>query len=109
MLYGRTSLSVGELGFDTDGFRDNNDVKNKLAIVFAQVAVTPGLSLQAEYRKRSTDQGDLELRFDPDNFISGFRRDLRQDTGRLGLHYQVQPGSDLDCLTDYDRPRRRAS
>jgi TonB dependent receptor/Tetratricopeptide repeat len=95
MLYDRTSVSVGGSAFDTDGFRDNNDVKNRLAGVFAQTAVTPKLSLQAEYRKRVTDQGDLELRFDPRNFSPGFRRDLNQDTGRVGLRYELTSSSDL--------------
>jgi hypothetical protein len=95
MLYSRTSLSVGGTGFTTDGFRDNNDDQTKLADVYAQVAVTPKLNLQTEFRYRDTDQGDLRLRFDPDDFSSDDRRDLDQATGRVGLHYAPTPSSDV--------------
>jgi tetratricopeptide (TPR) repeat protein len=95
MLYDRTSLSVGGSAFDTDGFRANNDDKTKLADAYGQVAVTPKLNLQAEYRYRDTDQGDLRLRFDPEDFSRDDRRDLDQETGRLGLRYAPAPSSDL--------------
>ena len=95
MLHDRTSLSVGGSTFATDGFRDNADDKNKLADVYGQVAVTPKLNLQAEYRYRDTDQGDIQLNFDPDDFIADKRRDVDQQTARLGAHFAPSPGSDV--------------
>ena len=95
MIYGRTSLSVGGSGFTTDGFRANNDDTTKLADAYAQVAVTPNLNLQAEYRYRDTDQGDLDLNFDPDSFAPDNRLDINQNTARLGLRYGVEPQADI--------------
>jgi tetratricopeptide (TPR) repeat protein len=98
MLYDRTSLSVGGSGFTTDGFRDNNDDKTKLADVYGQVAVTPKLNLQVEYRYRDTDQGDLALEFDPldpATFSLVQRRDIDQDTLRFGLRASPVPHSDI--------------
>ena len=94
MLYGRTSLSVGGSGFTTDGFRANNDDKTNLADAYAQVAVTPKLNLQAEYRYRDTDQGDLALVFNPHSFDASLRRNLNEDVGRIGLHYSPTPSID---------------
>ncbi len=93
-LWNRLSFSVGQLYTTTDGFRRNNDVKNKLYDVYTQVAVTPQVNLQAEYRYRDTDQGDLELNFDPDQF-SPIRRDLNQSTGRVGARLSPSPNSDI--------------
>ncbi len=108
MLYGRTSLSVGGSGFTTDGFRNNNDDQNHLADAYAQVAVTPKLNLQAEYRYRNTDQGDLRLNFDPDDYSQDDRRDLDQRTGRIGLHYAPAPSSDILASVFYsDRRDKR--
>jgi tetratricopeptide (TPR) repeat protein len=95
MIYGRTSLSVGGSGLTTDGFRDNNNDQTALADVYAQTAVTPKLNLQAEYRYRDTNQGDLALNFDPDQFSPNASRDVKQQTARLGLRYSPSPSSDL--------------
>ena len=98
MLYGRTSLSVGGLYSDTDGFRDNNDAKSGLANAYGQVAVTPNFNLQAEYRYRNTDQGDLALDFDPldpATFSLVQRRDIDQNTLRIGLHATDRTNSDI--------------
>jgi tetratricopeptide (TPR) repeat protein len=108
MLYDRTSLSAGGSAFDTDGFRDNNDDKTKLADVYGQVAVTPKLNLQTEYRHRDTDQGDLFLNFDPDDFSRDDRRDLDQQTGRVGLRYAPAPSSDLLASVFYSDRKDKA-
>ncbi len=108
MLYDRTSLSVGGSDFTTDGFRANNDDKTGLADAYAQVAVTPKLNLQAEYRYRNTDQGDLLLNFDPDDFSRDNRRNLDQNTGRIGLHYAPAPSSDVLASVFFaDRTEKR--
>jgi tetratricopeptide (TPR) repeat protein len=95
MLYDRTSLSVGGSAFDTDGFRDNNDDKTKLADVYGQLAVTPKINVQAEYRYRDTDQGDLTLEFDPDEFSDADRRDIKQEVLRLGARFAPAVQSDI--------------
>ena len=95
MLYDRTSLSVGGSGFTSDGFRANDNVQSSSADAYAQVAVTPKLNLQTEYRYRDTDQGDLRLDFDPDAFSRDIDIDVTQQTERLGLRYSPSPSSDL--------------
>ncbi len=62
--------------------------------VFVQSAITPKLSLQSEYRRSEREQGDLQLNFDPD-FSRDERREIEQDTARLGVRFSPKPQSDL--------------
>jgi tetratricopeptide (TPR) repeat protein len=106
-LYNRFSFSLGQFQSDTDGFRDNNDIKNDQYNVFAQWAATPGLNIQFELGRRDTNQGDLQLRFDSDAFTQD-SRDLDQDAARLGVRYSPTPGSDILVSTIYtDRKERQ--
>ncbi|MDX6750972.1 TonB-dependent receptor [Geminicoccaceae bacterium 1502E] len=90
---GRATFSLGQYHYETDGFRDNAGVEHDIYNAFGQVLVTPELSLQAEYRRRDSDEGDVALRFDPDSFRTDQTRKIGQDTARLGLRYQEHPGS----------------
>ena len=94
-LWNRLSMSAGQFHSETEGFRPNNDVTNDTYNVFGQYAITPQFSIQAEYRGRDTEQGDIIFNFDPDDFSDIARRDLKQNTGRVGLHYAPAVHSDL--------------
>ena len=89
----RFSYSLGQAHYQTDGFRDNADLRYDLYNIFAQAAVTPQLDLQVEYRRREMKHGSLRL--DPQLFDENVRREYRLDTGRLGAHYSISPGSDV--------------
>lgn len=94
-VYDQFSLSAGQFHFQTDGFRENNDNDVDVTDLFAQVALTPDFSLQAEYIRQRTDQGDLIMDFDPDVFNPNYRRKMDRDLGRVGGRYSFGPGSDL--------------
>jgi outer membrane receptor protein involved in Fe transport len=51
------------------------------------------VNLQAEFRHRDTDQGDLAFNFDPDEFFPGDRRKIDEDVTRLGARFTPTPGS----------------
>jgi len=91
-LLGRTSLSVGQFHFQTDGFRENNDLQHNIYTVFGQSDLTEKLSLQAEYRHRKTDSGDRNLNFDLDDFRRDFRDDVEEDVFRVGGRFTPSPG-----------------
>ena len=91
-LLGRTSLSVGQFHYQTDGFRENNDLQNDIYTLFGQSDLTENLSLQAEYRHRDTDRGDRQLRFDPDIFDPTLRDDIEEDVFRVGGRLTPSPG-----------------
>ncbi len=93
-LEGKLSYSLGQYHYETNGFRDNADLRHDIYNAFVQVAVTPQFNLQAEYRWRETESGDLGLRFD-DSFERNLRSTVRQDTARFGAHFAASSQSDM--------------
>lgn len=94
-IVGRAAFSAGQFHYQSDGYRENNDVEHDIYTLFGQAALTDTLSVQAEIRSRRTEQGDLTQNFDPDNFSRTGRTDIDQDTARLGLRYSPTPRIDL--------------
>ncbi len=90
-LAGRVSFSLGQSHFQTDGFRTNSDQARELGNAFVQIALSADTSVQAEYRTQRNDFGDLQLRFDPDNFNPRDRTDLEVDTARIGFRHDFAP------------------
>ena len=89
-LNGPFSYSLGQFHYQTDGFRPNDDIQHDLYDLFVQAEVTPELNLQAEYRQRKTNKGDLRLSFD--GIFSPQDREKRtQETTRIGVHYSPSP------------------
>lgn len=92
-LYDRYSVSAGLFHYESDGFRANNDIDHDILNFFFQAAITPELNAQVELTKRSSDTGDLDLLFDPDDFSRNEKRDLDQDIARVGLRWAPNPTS----------------
>ena len=87
-LWGRFSYSLGQTHFETEGFRDNNDLEQDIYNAFAQVSLAPNASVQTEFRYQDTESGDLRLRFDPEAFLPNQRVESLRQTARLGLLYE---------------------
>ena len=99
-LTDRFSYSLGQFHYQSNGYRTNDDLENNLYNLFVQAAVTPDLSLQAEYRHRETIYGDLRSIFDG-SFRSSERNNLDQDTARIGAHYSLSPQTDVIASVIY--------
>lgn len=93
-LYNALSVSVGQYHFETDGFRVNNDVNDNIYNAFVQFSLSPKTSIQAEYRYRKFDIGDIELRFF-DDFSPNLSQEDETNFARFGLHHAFSPGSDV--------------
>ena len=93
-IYDKLSLSAGYTHFKTDGWRINADQKDDITDVFAQYQLTYKTSIQAEYRRRKIDQGQLDLLFDPD-ISPNFRREREADIFRLGFGHAFSPQNDV--------------
>lgn len=108
-LYNQFSYSLGHFHYQTNGFRENNDFQHDLYNLFTQVAVTPNFNLQAELRRRETDQGDLSLYFSAAPSTQE-RLKIRQDTARLGTRYTPSPQSNvIVSFIHADREDRKSS
>ena len=73
-VWNQFSYSIGQFHFRTDGFRQNNDQTRSIYNLFGQLSLSPETSVQAEVRFTDVEKGDLELRFDPENYIPAFAR-----------------------------------
>jgi len=104
-LHGPVSFSVGQFHHETDGYRTNADITQTIYNAFTQVAISPKVNVQGEFRYNETKSGDLGLRFDPSNFSPTLSRTQETVTYRLGIHYSPTPRSDVlvsGLYQDYD-------
>jgi tetratricopeptide (TPR) repeat protein len=93
------SYSLGQFHYETQGFRPNNDIDLNIYNAFVQWRVTPELNVQAEYRRRELDRGNLDSIFTPTEQIRSFMENRRyrteSDTYRLGARIAISERSDL--------------
>jgi tetratricopeptide (TPR) repeat protein len=94
-VWDRVSFSVGQFHFRTSGLRENNDQEHKIANFFGQVALSGTTSVQAEVRLTEVNKGDLELRFNPENFNPDLRQEQDANSVRLGIRHALAPTADL--------------
>ncbi|MGH9370916.1 MAG: hypothetical protein ACRD15_05240, partial [Vicinamibacterales bacterium] len=87
------SYSLGYFGFDTDGFRLNHDLEQRIANAFVQVELGHRTGVQAELRGTDERSGDRRLLFDRANFQPGERRNVDTWSGRVGFRHAFAPGS----------------
>ena len=93
-IWDNLSYSLGQFHHETEGFRENNDLTENIYNVFAQANIHPSLSIQAEYRRRELEHGDLGFHWDLDAFLNS-RLGIDNNIGRLGLHFTPFQNSDL--------------
>lgn len=103
----RTSISLGQFHYETNGFRKNNDQNHDILNAFVQHAVTSKLNVQAEVRTRSSDQGNLLLNFDkPSNDLSDrqnrVRRKIDEDSVRVGARYDLATNQNIIVSGQYN-------
>jgi tetratricopeptide (TPR) repeat protein len=93
------SYSLGQFHYQTDGFRRNNDINANIYNAFAQYRISPKVNVQAEYRRREVDRGNLASFFNPtpgQQFsIDEDRRRSEFNTYRFGVHISPTAQSDL--------------
>jgi outer membrane receptor for ferrienterochelin and colicin len=106
-VYDWLSLSAGAFGYDTDGFRPNNDLNQKAYDFYVQGAINPSLNLQVEYQRRESDFGDLAMNFDLEDFAETERNSLETNTARIGMRFEPSANSTVLLLYNYkDRERQ---
>lgn len=89
------SISAGQFHYKTDGFRENDDQTQNIYDVFAQYSPSEKTSIQAEFRYKDSETGDLRLFFDPNYFYGDERDKEHERSARLGMRHSFAPGSDL--------------
>ena len=94
-IYRNLAFSVGYTHFDTDGWRPNADQQDRIGNAFVQLELTPQTSIQAEYRYRDRNTGDLQLNFFDEDFRRNFRQTIETQSARVGLRHALSPASVL--------------
>jgi tetratricopeptide (TPR) repeat protein len=92
-IYNNAAFSLGGFHFQTDGFRTNADQRDAIANAFVQLELSPKTSIQAEYRFRNSERGDLNQQFFPENFFPGQRNNEERNVIRLGGRHALSPDS----------------
>lgn len=88
-LHDALSYSVGHYRFASDGFRDNNDLDQRVANAFVQWRPGADTSLQGELRSVRTDQGDLTTFFNRAIHFENLRQTEQADSVRLGFKQRI--------------------
>ncbi len=94
----RWSFSLGQYHFETEGFRENNDLEQDVLNALVQFQATERTSLLIEARRSERDQGDLTLLFDPDNYLPDLRQREDSDSLKLGLRHDLSARSTILAL-----------
>lgn len=94
-IYKKASFSVGYSKFQTDGYRENNGQEDDIFNAFIQMELNHKTSIQAEYRSRDTENGDVRQRFFKDDFQANLTEEMETSTARIGFRHSFSPGSDL--------------
>ncbi len=89
------SFSLGQFHYETDGYRENNDLDQDIYNMFAQVQLSHKTSVMAELRLKDIEFGDVTYNFDPDDFLPFKRETEESGSFRLGLRHSFSPGSDI--------------
>lgn len=93
---GSRTVQFGQFYYDTDGYRENADLRQTSFSAFYQDDVTVASSWQLEARTTRIESGDVRLQFDPTLFSPTERRRSDIDSVRFGLRYA--PSSDSAWL-----------
>ena len=95
-VWNKISYSLGQFHYETEGYRANDAQEQDVYNAFIHGGLTHKTSLQAEYRYKETEKGDIELRFTTDDdHLTSLQDTNEQASIRLGFHHTFSPRSDL--------------
>ena len=100
-LAGPVSISAGLFHSTSDGFRRNADLENTLHNLFIKGAFGANTIVQAEYRHRETDRGDITLNGDPNSYNPGLSSTVNKSALALGARTELSPGSTILAAITY--------
>ena len=100
-IHEQWAFSLGQFHFETDGFRDNNDLDQDVFNGLVQYQASPETSVLAEVRVGERDQGDLQLLFDATNYSADLRQTEDPLSLKLGIRHALSSRSTILGLATY--------
>jgi len=102
-IFDKAAFSLGGFHYTTNGYRENAQQKDNIANAFFQYELSTKTSLQAEYRYRDAEIGDLQMRFFPDEYYPGQKTPQERHSYRLGARHSFSDNSILLGSLSYTR------
>lgn len=94
-LHDRLSYNLSHLQFQSDGFRANNDIDQRVSAALLQARPSFRTTLQLELRSTYTEHGDLLILADPSRLNPQVRTTEEFDTIRFGVRHEISPRGSL--------------
>jgi hypothetical protein len=94
-IWNKFSYSLGQYHFETDGIRENNDIKQDIYNAFGQYQISNDLNLQFEYRYNFLNNGDLSQRFNSSIFSTSLNDKFKRQLYRVGANYNPNPSTNI--------------
>ena len=107
-IQGNLSFSFGGFHYRTDGFRDNADQSDDMANAFVQYDLSTATSVQAEYRYRDNERGDVQQRFFAEDVFDTLRDAQEKESFRIGGRHDLAPNSTLLASFIYQDSKTRS-
>ena len=92
-IYQKLSFSLGYSYYETDGWRTNAGQQDHIGNAFVQLELSPQTSIQAEFRYRDREIGDLQLRFFTEDVLPNQKETEERSTYRVGVRHAFSPQS----------------
>ena len=92
---GGHTVQLAQSRYDTNGFRENADLRQDFLRAFYQHDTDPRTGFQLEANRSVTVSGDTRFQFDPSTFSPAQRSRLESNSFRIGGRYSWRPDSVL--------------
>jgi tetratricopeptide (TPR) repeat protein len=102
-IHGKVSFSLGQFHYETDGYNKNRDQQQDIYNVFTQIELSPKTSVQAEFRSKDYKRGDLDLLFDPEEYLKDLRDKENINSVRFGIRHAFTPNSNFIASVIYHK------
>ncbi|MEO1458952.1 MAG: hypothetical protein AAFV49_15540, partial [Pseudomonadota bacterium] len=97
------SVGVGQFHYETEGYRENNEIRHTLGTAQIKAEVLPWLDVFGEYRYRFSEGGDRTLEFDLADVEPGLDQELERNVFRIGAHTRIGAAHDVAAVLTHSR------
>jgi tetratricopeptide (TPR) repeat protein len=101
---GRVAYSAAQFHYESDGFRENNDITHDLGNILFHYQLNPKVDLQVDVQARETESGAVQQSFDPNDFDPDQRINVQTFVPRIGI--RLSPTSRTTVLASLRAPER---
>ena len=92
-LWNKTSCSLGQFHYETDGIRPNNGENINIYNAYVQARLSPATSLLTELRYRNKSYGDLVQHFEADSYDPTISQEDTTRSIRIGGSHHFSPAA----------------